>query len=41
MTALILTAIAFAGLWLVWHFINWVLDLIGEAQRQLRDQEWR
>ena len=39
MTALILTAIAV--LWTFWRFINWLLDLIEQAQRQLRDQEWR
>ena len=38
---MLLTAISFAVLWTFWRFLNWLLDLIGQAQRQLRDQEWR
>ena len=38
MTGWLLVAVTFICLVAFWHFLNWVLDLIGQA---LRDQEWR
>lgn len=41
MEALVLTFVAFSMLFMFWSFLNWVLDLIGKAQADIRASEPR